>query len=280
MSEELLLTNDRLKDTISVVQQQKLKIEEAHVSIRQSIHYASLIQMAVLPTEKQFREILPSHFILLKPKDIVSGDFFWIRKRDQYIFLAAADCTGHGIPGAFMSMLGVSILNEIVVNPEIKQANKVLDELSEKVKTTLHQNSKDNISKDGMDIAFCVINTETQELQYSGAFNPLYLFRNGELIIYKADRQPVGIYFEESPFTNHRIQLEKDDRFYLFSDGFGDQFGGDEQRKFLSKRFKKLLHSVQDKNMQEQKEIIEKTFSDWKGDNDQVDDVLVMGVRI
>ncbi|MCK5536558.1 MAG: SpoIIE family protein phosphatase, partial [Bacteroidales bacterium] len=168
-NEELHYNNDILLETLEIIRDQKLKIEEAHENIQQSIYYARLIQVAVLPTKKQLREILPKHFILFKPRDIVSGDFFWIRKRDKYVFLAAADCSGHGIPGAFMSMLGVSLLNEIVVDPEIKQANEVLDELRKKMKITLHQNGKDNNSKDGMDIAFCIINTETKELQYSGA---------------------------------------------------------------------------------------------------------------
>ena len=279
-NEELHYNNDILLETLEIIRDQKLKIEEAHENIQQSIYYARLIQVAVLPTKKQLREILPKHFILFKPRDIVSGDFFWIRKRDKCVFLAAADCSGHGIPGAFMSMLGVSLLNEIVVDPEIKQANEVLDELRKKMKITLHQNGKDNNSKDGMDIAFCIINTETKELQYSGAFNPLYLFRNGELTEYKGDRQPIGVYYEEVPFENHRIQLQKDDVFYLFSDGYVDQFGGKGERKFLTKRFKNLLYSVQDKNMQEQKEILENAFLNWQGKNDQVDDVLVMGVRV
>ncbi len=278
--EELHVTNEKLNDTLEIVNQQKSEIQVAHTHIQDSINYANRIQTAVLPSEKLFEEIFPEHFIVFKPRDIVSGDFYWIQKVNKHILIAAADCTGHGVPGAFMSMLGISFLNEIVIKHEVQQANQVLEELRNKIKTTLDQTGKKCESKDGMDIAFCGINTETYELQYAGAYTPMYIVRNNDLIEYKANRQPIGIYVKEKPFTNHTFQLQKGDKLYIFSDGYIDQFGGEKERKFLSNRFKKLILSVQAKNMHEQKQILEQTFIDWKGDHKQLDDVLVMGIKI
>ncbi len=293
-NEELNQTNEELNTTLETVSQQKEEITtqnkeitihrdqlaKQNKHITDSINYASRIQTAVLPSKNLVEKIMPEHFILFKPRDIVSGDFYWIQKVNNYLMLAAADCTGHGVPGAFMSMLGISFLNEIVRKQEMTQANHVLDELRNQIKATLDQTGKSDEAKDGMDIAFYVIDTETNMLQYSGANNPLYIFRNNELIEYKANRQPIGIYAREKPFTNHLIQLEKGDTIYTFSDGYVDQFGGDNGRKFLSKKFKKLLLDTHHKSMQEQKQILEQMFKDWRGSLEQVDDVLVVGVKI
>ncbi len=287
-------TNEELNITLEVVNKQKEEITAQHTEIvvhldklaRQnkhitgSINYAKRIQTAVLPAANVLEKILPEHFVLFKPRDIVSGDFYWIKKINENIIIAVADSTGHGVPGAFMSMLGISFLNEIAQKKEIQQANQVLDELRNRVKTTLDQTGKDNEAEDGMDIALYAINTETNELQFSGANNPLLIFRNNELIELKADKQPISIFHKERPFTNHKFQLEKNDMLYAFSDGYADQFGGKKGRKFYSKRFYQLLSDIQDKKMQEQKQILEKTFTNWLGKGKQIDDVLVMGVKL
>jgi serine phosphatase RsbU (regulator of sigma subunit)/TPR repeat protein len=279
-AEELQQNNEELNTTLDLVSIQKAEIEHSHKHITASINYAKRIQTAILPSEKLRAEILPEHFILFKPRDIVSGDFYWMQKMDNYLFVAVADCTGHGVPGAFMSMLGISYLNEIIRKKEINQANQVLNELRNRIKETLDQTGKKGESKDGMDIAFYVIDTNTNKLQFSGANNPLYIFRNKELIIYKANRQPIGIHIKEKPFSNHEIQLETGDSIYAFSDGYVDQFGGENGQKYLKKRFKETLTNIQDMNMKEQKQILEQELTNWQGKSKQIDDILVLGIKV
>jgi len=262
--------------------------------ILDSISYAQKIQEAVLPSKEFAEDILNEHFIMYRPRDIVSGDFYWIKKLNNFITAVAADCTGHGVPGAFMSMLGSSFLNEIVTRRSLDNAGQILNRLRSKVKKSLHQEGKSGEQKDGMDVALLIIDTETLELQYAGAYNPLYIIRKNkksdqneeenkeeyELIQIKADRQPIGIHLLEKEFTNHTFQLEKEDCLYSFSDGYVDQFGGETGEKFKAKRFKELLLSVQGKSMDEQKRILEQNFIKWKRDVAQIDDVLVMGIKI
>ena len=252
--------------------------------IIESITYAERIQSAMLPPATYFSELLNESFILYKPRDIVSGDFYWIKQVNQYIVLVAADCTGHGVPGAFMSMLGISYLNEIVLRREIIQADQILNELRKQIKNSLRQHGQKDESKDGIDMALCVMDLKSMKMQYAGANSPLYLIKdvNGahELKEIKADLMPLGYYqSKDRAFVNHDIQLERGDTFYMFSDGFIDQKGGKEGKKFLSKNFKNLLLEIQDRTMHDQKEILEKTLSDWMGDNSQIDDLLVIGVR-
>jgi ligand-binding sensor domain-containing protein/serine phosphatase RsbU (regulator of sigma subunit) len=271
---EILKQKEELQTQHDVI---KLK----NKSITDSINYASRIQQAILPPEKEFSDILPESFILFKPKDIVSGDFYWINKKENEVIVTAADCTGHGVPGAFMSMLGISLLSEIVNRHPTQTAAEILNRLREQIKNSLRQVSQDNKSKDGMDIALCAINTVSLTLQFAGAYNPLYRIRNGELTEIKGDRMPIGIHIKEKDtFTNNTIQLEKNDMIYLFSDGFVDQAGGPENRKFLSINFKKLLLEIYTKSMHEQKLELEIAFEKWTGENEQVDDILVMGIRI
>ncbi len=253
--------------------------------IIESINYAQRIQSAMLPPDTYFSELLKDYFILYKPRDIVSGDFYWIKQVKQYIVLVVADCTGHGVPGAFMSMLGVSNLNEIVQRREITQANQVLNELRKQIKYALRQHGERDDPKDGIDMALCVLDLESMNLQYAGANIPFYLIKdvNGrpELKEIKADRMPLGYYqSKDTSFVNHDIQLDKGDSFYMFSDGYIDQKGGKEEKKFLSKNFKKLLLDNCDQPMHNQKDILEETLSDWKGDTSQIDDILVVGVRV
>ncbi|MDA3892886.1 MAG: nitrate/nitrite transporter NrtS [Salinivirgaceae bacterium] len=259
--------------------EQKVRKQNEHIA--QSINYASRIQNAVLPSGDKIAELMPEHFILFKPRDIVSGDFYWMARNENKLILTAADCTGHGVPGAFMSMLGVSFLNEIVLKERVNKAHEILNKLRVSVKSTLSQSGGENDTKDGMDMALCIIDYDTMTMQFAGAYNPLYLVRNSELIQYKADRMPIGVHLKEkATFTNHEISLEKGDSFYIFSDGYMDQFGGDEGRKFSSKAFKELILSMQEKSMAEQRVILGENFKMWRGNHSQIDDVLVIGGKI
>lgn len=249
--------------------------------ITDSIRYASRIQRAILPSDDILLQTLPQHFVVFLPRDIVSGDFFWLSQNGGKIVIVAADCTGHGVPGAFMSMLGVSFLYEIVNKEGIMQPASILNYLRDHVKHTLSQTGKKDEAKDGMDISLCVFDPKEMKLEWSGAYNPLYLIRNGELIEYKADKMPIAIHMNDHmSFTNHEIALQKGDSFYISSDGYADQFGGTEGRKFMSKKYKEMLLQIYDKPMEEQKSLILKAHLDWKGHHEQVDDILVMGVRV
>ena len=284
-TEEIEKQKDELKQNLEKIEKLNEQLEEKNRDITDSLKYAKRIQDAILPHEAYIDVILPENFILFKPLDIVSGDFYWVKQVNHYIILAVADCTGHGVPGAFMSMLGISLLNEIVQRREITQANQVLNELRRQIKNSLQQYGKKEETKDGMDIALLALNTKTNVLQYSGAYNPLYLLRdkNGsvEFIEIQADRMPVGIHLgKEKSFTNQEIELEIGDTLYIFSDGYTDQIGGPEGKKFMIKNFKKLLSDIQDRSMIEQREILEDNLVKWMEDYEQVDDILVLGIRI
>lgn len=280
-SAQVLRSYQRKKKDNILLEHQKEEIEKQKEEITDSIKYAKRIQNAILPSKELAEEILPEHFILFRPRDIVSGDYYWMHKSGDKLIVAAADCTGHGVPGAFMSMLGVSFLNEIVHKNNLLQPNLILNLLRESVKRTLGQTGKEGEAKDGMDIAMCMVDLETMTLQYAGAYNPLYLFRNGELIETKADKMPIGIYIrEKESFTNNEIAIQKGDTFYIFSDGYHDQFGGKDGGKYKSVPFKNYLASIQDKNMAEQREMLNKNIEEWKGNLDQTDDIIVIGVRI
>ncbi len=268
-------------ENISVLNE---RLEDQNSAITASIIYAKRIQDAMLPTKEYVKELLPDNFLLYEPRDIVSGDFYWIKKIGKFIALAAADCTGHGVPGAIVSMLGIASLNEIIRENDVVSASQVLDELRKKIDLSLHQPGFKERTSDGMDIAFLIFDTETNVLQYSGAFNPLYLFRtnNGgqEFIEYRPDRMTVGHQTNPTGFTNHEIQLQKHDTLYVFSDGYCDQFGGQNQKKFTTRRFRKLINEIQSQSMQEQYITLKGALDKWKEDEPQVDDILVMGVRI
>jgi len=267
-------------DLIAKISEQKNEIERQKRELDESLTYASSIQTALLPDPEYFRRFFPKSFVLFKPRDIVSGDFYWIGHKQGITAVAAADCTGHGVPGAFMSMLGISFLNEIVSRC-IPDPNIILNRLREMVMKTLHQTGEVSKHKDGMDIALCVIHHAERMLHFSGALNPLYLFRDGELQEIKGDRMPIGIAgIEEKSFTNHRIPLKKGDMFYIFSDGFPDQFGGPDERKYRYKPFKQLLMRIHNKEMHIQRKVLENEFIRWKGGLDQIDDIVVIGIRI
>lgn len=245
-----------------------------------SISYAQRIQQAVLPPIQFLEEILPEHFVLYKPRDIVSGDFYWIKKVKNFVIVIASDCTGHGVPGAFMSMQGISFLNEIVTRSRFDSAGEILNRLRKKVKTSLRQTGEKGEQKDGMDVALCIIDLESKNLEFAGAYNPLYIICESELIQIKEVRQPVGIHLYEQDFTTQHLELSEGDALYLFSDGYVDQMGGELNKKFMSKNFKKLLLNIHLKSMKEQKEILENTINTWMKDQEQIDDILVSGFRI
>ena len=265
--------NIEIKQQLDQIFQQKQEITD-------SIHYASRIQEAILPRETMLNK-LQDHFILFKPRDIVSGDYYWMTLKDNKTIVAAADCTGHGVPGAFMSMLGISFMNEIVNKSDTTQANEILNVLRGHVVESLGQTGEEGEQQDGMDLALCVIDMKSKKVQYSGAYNPLYLIRNNELTEHKPDKMPIGIHREKKePFKNNLIDVEIGDALYMFSDGYVDQFGGPRQKKFMSKNFKELLLQIHGKPMSEQKEILNTTIEDWMGRVEQIDDILVMGMRI
>jgi serine phosphatase RsbU (regulator of sigma subunit)/Tfp pilus assembly protein PilF len=250
-----------------------------------SINYALKIQSALMPPEQHLYELLGEAFIFHRPRDIVSGDFYWIKQIDNTIVLAAADCTGHGVPGALMSVLGISYLSEIVMQRRITQANEILNELRIQIKQSLRQHGQPDESRDGIEMALCVIDKNSRTLQYAGANNPLYLIRDEKetpvLTEIKPDRMPLGYYNgKDKTFNNHCIQLEIGDTFYIFSDGYMDQKGGVDNKKYMSKKFKNLLLEIHDRPMHEQKTILDRTITDWMGNNSQIDDILVVGVRV
>ncbi len=256
------------------------ELEEKNKDIMSSIQYAKRIQSAILPSDEQISDMQLETFILYKPRDIVSGDFYWVSERDNKLLFCAADCTGHGVPGAFMSMIGSALLNEIVNEKGIVKPSDILDSLREGVKNALKQTGAEGDQKDGMDIALCSLRKDNGMLEFAGAYNPLYLIRDNEVLETKANRQPIGMHIREKPFVNNEIEVKKGDSLYIFSDGYADQFGGPEGRKFNFKRFKELLVKVQEKPMEEQRQILDDTIESWRGEKTQLDDILVMGIRL
>lgn len=266
------------KEQIEAQRDEILKQKE---EITSSITYASRIQDAILPGHKIFRKVFREHLIFFRPRDIVSGDFYWISETDDRICFAVADCTGHGVPGAIMSMLGISLLNEIIAN-NIKsiKPGAVLGLLREKVIFSLKQSGRQDEANDGMDVAFCILNRKLNILEFAGAFNPLYLVRDGVLTEYKADRMPIGYHVKQSEFTDHKIKIKPGDSVYIFSDGFYDQFGGPHDKRFSSGMMKRMLRDISDLPMEEQKIVLENRLRKWKGSHEQVDDILILGVKI
>lgn len=275
------------------------KMNAQNKLITDSITYAQRIQNAILPSPGLLEKVMPEHFVLLKPKDIISGDFYWVKEVNDHLVIVGADCTGHGVPGAFMSVLGITLLNDLIGDRCYDAPCNILEQLRLKLKEMLAQDGGREEQKDGMDMALAIFNRTTRELHFAGANNPLYLFRDAkqvadpelqaytsirnndyQLYEFKGDKQPIGAHWEERSFTNHSVRLRENDSFFIFSDGYVDQFGGEQRKKFKSTNFKSLLLSLQDKSMEHQKRILEDTFEAWKGDEEQIDDVSVIGVRV
>jgi len=270
----------KVKERTLELYKQKEIIEEKNYQLEASISTAYRIQRALFPSREYINQFIQNYFILYKPKDIVSGDFYWFKQIRNYIVVAAVDCTGHGVPGAFMSALGISFLNNIMAKSTIESPAVTLNHLRENIKSSLNQDNINELHREGMDIALCIINLENCTLQYSGAFNPLFVIRNGELLEYKGDRQPIGLHPKESEFTNHSINLKNDDLIYLFSDGYSDQLGGEEEQKYKTKNFKKLLLEIHTMSLNDQHDVLEAANLKWRGLHPQTDDILVIGIKI
>jgi serine phosphatase RsbU (regulator of sigma subunit) len=262
------------------IEKQKNKILAQNNDITSSITYASKIQNAVLPDKKLFEKVFKEYFIFYRPRDIVSGDFYWITHTGKKTIFTVADCTGHGVPGAFMSMLGNSFLNEIIRSNSFSlSSDQILNQLRDKISEALAQSGEQSSTHDGMDIALCIYDPVKSEIQFSGAYNSLYMVRDEKLEIIKGDMMPIGYYPNKKDFTSHRLPVSKGDILYLFSDGFADQFGGPKNKKYTIGRFKKLLVSISGQPMEEQQRALDAKLRSWSGKNIQVDDVLVMGVK-
>jgi len=274
----------KVKDRTAEVVRQKELIEIKNKHIMDSIHYAKRIQNAILPPESYVKKLLPNSFILYRPKDIVSGDFYWMTKKNNLVIYAAVDCTGHGVPGAFMSIVGHNQLNYAVDVKKARNANTILDYLNEGVVETLREKGKEGKTtvKDGMDLALCIIDYKNMKLQFAGANNPLCLIRNNEIIQIKGNRLAIGGGFDDElpKFTNHEIDLQKGDVIYTFSDGYPDQFGGHDGRKFMVKKFRELLLKIHSNPIEDQEKILNDILDEWRGKEEQVDDILVIGVKI
>lgn len=263
--------------TLELVQQKHL-VEEKNKEILDSITYAKRLQNAILPPLKLIKETLPQSFLLYLPKDIVAGDFYWMEKKGDLVLFSVADCTGHGVPGAMVSVVCANALNRAVNEFHLTDPGKILDKTREFVVDTYSKSEED--VKDGMDISFACLNLKTGELKWSGANNPAWIVREGNLIELAADRQPVGKSDNAKSFTTHFLQVQQGDMLYLSSDGFADQFGGIKNKKYKTTNLKKLLVEVAEKSLEEQERLIHESFLEWKGSVEQVDDVCVMGVRI
>ena len=263
------------KKANSLLAEQNSLLEWQKKEITDSIRYAGLIQKAILPPKEYSDAVLPEHFIYYKPRDIVSGDFYWINRRDDHIIVAAADCTGHGVPGAIVSMLGISALAKVAGTMEVPKADLILNELRNEIIHLL------NNVQDGMDIALVVIHTKIKEMEYAGAYNPLFLIRDGQLIEKKANQMPIGLHIKnEETFTADRFSYQSGDIIYIFSDGYADQFGGADGKKFKTKNFKNLLLDISNNPMEQQALILDATHTEWRGTHPQVDDILVIGIKL
>ncbi len=280
--EEIEQKNEKLSYAYIEIEKNRDEIAEKNKDITDSIHYAKRIQDAILPMKQDMQAVIPDSFIFFRPRDVVSGDFYWFSVVSNTLVLASADCTGHGVPGAFMSMIGVTLLNQIVKDSGITTTAMALSELDKGIKAALKQSGEEEKEMhDGMDIALCAIDLEKKMMQYAGALRPLYLVRKGELMEFRADKFSIGGYYKgQKKFTNHSISLQKGDSVYLFSDGYVDQFGGPEGKKFMTKKLKEMLLKIQSFSMHEQEKIIIETIDRWKGSLEQIDDLLFMGLRV
>jgi len=269
------------KEKNRIISEQKHLVDEKNKDITDSINYAKKIQEAILPPKELKYRIYENAFVFCKPRDIVSGDFYWYTEKNNKRIIAAIDCTGHGVPGAFMSMIGNTFLTEIVEGKGITDPASILSEMRHLVIKALKQTDDATESKDGMDMALLCFDDKNRTVEYAGANNPMWMMLNGECVEFKADSRPIGYYrIKGLPFTNHKIDYQKGDTFYIFTDGYADQFGGAKGKKLKYKPFKEILLSVQNEPMLKQEEILDQKFEEWKGTLDQIDDVLIIGVRV
>ena len=274
---EKVVLEQKVEERTAEVVQKSMEIEEKNRDITASIRYAERIQRAMLPKEDTFKDT----FVLFLPKDIVSGDFYWMYGNGDWQFIAAVDCTGHGVPGAFMSIIGHNSLNKVVREYGLTRPSAIIDQLNIEVMKSLLQRHEKAIN-DGMDIALIAFNKKTLTLEFAGAYNPLYIVRKGEVFVYKGDRFPIGMTTmdEKKSFTNQIIEIQPGDMLYMCSDGYADQFGSSEVKKYKSGNVKKLLSEIYHLPVNEQKERLEREIMEWKGDLNQIDDILFIGTKI
>ncbi len=279
----LIKTKKLLKEkeqALILIELQKVELELRDKNITDSLIYAQRIQEALLPSEEYFRSHFTDSFIFFKPKDIVSGDFFWIGEKGDKVFVVAADCTGHGVPGALMSMIGLEIIEKTINDDNIELPSQILDVLNKGLeKTFSREKNIGTIIRDGMDIGLCVIDKKKRKLVYSGSFFPLYLIRNDSIIEIKGDKVIIGMNPDRIPYNDNEIDLKEDDILYIFSDGYVDQFGGTENKKFMYRRFRYLLLTIHHFPLNDQKAILDENIKTWTGKNEQVDDIMVIGFR-
>jgi serine phosphatase RsbU (regulator of sigma subunit)/HAMP domain-containing protein len=262
------------------VERQSRRVVELYNNVTDSIRYAKRLQESILPPEKRIQELLPESFVYYRPKDIVSGDFYWFDRANGKVVFAAVDCTGHGVPGAFMSVVGYNGLNQAVKERGWTRPSEVLRELNRIAFEALHKDRENTLVRDGMDMALCVWDPALNVLEYAGANCPLYVVRGGELLRFMPDKSAIGSFeLNGASFTDHRIKLQKGDMVYVFSDGYADQFGGPRGKKFLYRRFRELLIAVSPHGMERQRELLNEAFNEWRGAHEQVDDILVIGMR-
>jgi serine phosphatase RsbU (regulator of sigma subunit) len=276
------LINAQLFEKNNIINLQKSIVEDQHRDITDSIKYAKRIQEAILPPLSLWNKILPSSFIFHLPKDVLSGDFYWIEETEKYTYVAAADCTGHGVPGALISIVNFNLLNKAVLEKNIEKPDEILNAVNLWLTESLHQTYGESTVRDGMDITLIAINKHSNEVLFAGAYNSIYKVSNGELTQIKGDKFPVGAFIEDKirKFTLQRFTVEKGDNIYLFTDGFADQFGGERGKKYKYLPFQQILTSISNDNPSTQLSLIKKELNDWKGAHEQVDDVLVIGVKI
>ena len=275
---DMSLSIQKEKEHISVL---KRDIEDKHRSVTDSIQYAQRIQLAVLPSKEILQRCFADYFLFWRPRDIVSGDFYWMKQRGDIVAFTIADCTGHGVPGSFMSLLGVTFLNDICnAIDEDTQPSDILESLRADIIHALNQDSTVKPTDDGMDIALCILNLKTMKMRFAGANNPMYLIRQGELKEFKPVKNPIGNYNFVRPFKSEEIEVQNGDWIYMFSDGYADQFGGEENRKLTYRRFKELLTDVSVHNGAEQARRLGEYMTAWRGNNAQLDDVLVGGYQV
>ncbi len=288
-NEEISAQRDAIEDQRNMLADKNNSLQDAYKEIEaqkdnitDSIVYAKRIQNAILPAHHRMAKLVPKHFVYYQPKDIVSGDFYWVDKIGSKSVIAAVDCTGHGVPGAFMSIVGHNQLDYATRIKKARSAGEILDALNEGVSNALQNERNDTTVKDGMDIAICVIDHKAKKIEYAGAYNPLYLVRNGELTKVKADKFAIGTYLDNSErkYTNHEIQLQEGDMVYIFSDGYADQFGGPKGRKFMYRNFQEYLIQIAGESLEKQKELLHQKHIDWRGKEIQIDDIIVIGFSV
>jgi serine phosphatase RsbU (regulator of sigma subunit) len=279
LNKTILLLKEK-EEAFELIGKQKLELELRDKNMKDSLIYALRIQEALLPSEVYFRKHFKDSFIFFRPKDIVSGDFYWIGEKGDKVFVVAADCTGHGVPGALMSMIGLEIIEKTINEDNIEDPSQILAILNKGLEKTFSRGKNiGTIIRDGMDIGLCVIDKKRKKIFYSGAFFPLYLIRDNSLTEIKGDKIIIGMNRENKPYAVHELDLLDDDILYIFSDGYIDQFGGVENKKFMYRRFRYLLLTIHHFPMNDQKSILEDNIKTWIGRNEQIDDIMVIGFR-